>query len=131
MAALSLRQSHDRQLWRDPPIDPMVQSPSAHIHRRLHHTSRQGRPWSGRSTSSTRGQSLTWATTPHYGHPTDRVTVSTWILPTPPRPSSTARNERDVGESDHPHQRAYSHFPRGSSMGWRILQVMSNSVTRR
>ena len=46
-------------------------------HRRFRHTSRQGRPWSGRSTSSIRGRSFTWAGTPHDGQPTDRATVWT------------------------------------------------------
>src|SRR5665213_470463 len=46
---------------------------------------------SGRSTSSTRVRSFTWASTPHDGQPADRATVSTWIFATPPGPSSTPR----------------------------------------
>ena len=80
--------------WHDPSSSvqlPMVQSLSGHIHRRFRHTSRLGRPCRGRSTSSIRARSFTWAGTPHDGHPTDRATLSTWIFPTPPGPSSTPR----------------------------------------
>ena len=71
---------------------PMGQSTSGHIHRCFRHTTRLGRPFSDRSTSSTWVRSFTCAGTPHLGQPTDGSTVSTWIFATPPGPSSTPRN---------------------------------------
>src|SRR5665213_1798870 len=60
---------------------------------------------SGRSTSSTRVRSFTWASTPHDGQPADRATVSTWIFATPPGPSSTPRKVMS-GSPIIPQQRA-------------------------
>jgi hypothetical protein len=72
--------------------EPPVQETSTQIHRRFFQTNRHGRPWLGRSTSSTAGRSFTRATTPHVGKADRLAFVSTCSRIADVPPISIPRN---------------------------------------
>jgi hypothetical protein len=71
--------------------DPLGQLDSGHRNLRFTQTRRIGRPPMGRSTSSTRRRSFTWAITPQVGQPCGDRVSSTCTRSAAPDTSSTSR----------------------------------------
>ena len=95
--------------------EPVSQSSFGHDHRCLRHTSRQGRPNAGRSTSSTTGRSLI-ATAPPQPPQTGRCALVSMCTHNGPPTSSTIPSTVTAGSpTSSSHTRVGSvHFHRGS-----------------